>query len=49
MTRHVAVVSAGLGVPSSTRLLADRLDSTARRTAAITGAWVALADDLPRR
>lgn len=31
MTRHVAVVSAGLGNPSSTRLLADRLSVAATR------------------
>ncbi len=34
-TRHLAVVTAGLGRPSSTRLLADRLtDATVRRLAA---------------
>ena len=31
MTRHLAVVSAGLGNPSSTRLLADRLSAAATR------------------
>jgi FMN reductase len=31
MTRHLAVVSAGLGNPSSTRLLADRLSAAAAR------------------
>ncbi len=41
-TRTIAVVSAGLGVPSSTRLLADRLGAAARRAAEARGEAVEL-------
>jgi FMN reductase len=37
MTRHLAVVSAGLGNPSSTRLLADRLAAAAGRALGVDG------------
>ena len=37
MTRHLAVVSAGLGNPSSTRLLADRLTAAATRALGASG------------
>ena len=37
MTRHLAVVSAGLGNPSSTRLLADRLSAAATRALEVHG------------
>ena len=37
MTRHLAVVSAGLGNPSSTRLLADRLSAAATRVLEASG------------
>ncbi|MBD8869457.1 CE1759 family FMN reductase [Nocardioides donggukensis] len=41
MTRHVVVVSAGLGVPSSTRLLADRLAAATEASLAALGESVA--------
>jgi FMN reductase len=37
MTRHLAVVTAGLGNPSSTRLLADRLSAAATRALEASG------------
>jgi FMN reductase len=37
MTRHLAVVTAGLGNPSSTRLLADRLSAAAARALEASG------------
>lgn len=40
MTRRLAVVSAGLGQPSSTRLLADRLTAAAERELAARGVEV---------
>lgn len=36
-TRHLTVLSAGLGVPSSSRLLADQLANAARQQLAATG------------
>ncbi len=42
MTRTVAVVSAGLGLPSSTRLLADRLGAATRRAAGAGGDRIVL-------
>ena len=40
MTRHLVVVSAGLGTPSSTRLLADRLAGSAARALEAAGETV---------
>ncbi len=43
MTRHVVVVSAGLGQPSSSRLLGDRLAAAASRTLRAEGEQVEVA------